>query len=828
MSDATSPRWVVHKFGGTSLASAERYRNVANILRDRDEKPCAVVVSAMGGLTDMLVGLVEGATARDTMRTIKIEEIRQRLYETVDDLLSHEMAVAMKEQFDQDLEDISDLLRACWLLRSYSKQTMDLVSGSGELWSAQTLHAYLGEQDVKCAWLDARDVLTVIPGAERAPRLLMEQSQEQMNAWLEKHRNADVIVITGFVASTPDGLPTTLGRNGSDYSAAIFSALLDAPELSIWTDVDGVMSANPRLVPEAVVLDSLSYEEAMELAYFGAKVLHPSTIAPAVAKDVVITIKNTFSPQVPGTRIGKDGTSKFAIKGFTTVDDVALVNLEGSNMIGVPGIASRLFGALRDAEVSVIMISQASSEHSICFAVPDAHAPRVREVVEQAFFAERHQGQLQNLDITTSCSILAAVGDQMAGQLGVAGKFMRALGSAGINIRAIAQGSSERNISVVIDAEDSQRALRAVHSSFMLSHKTLSIGLVGAGTVGATLLDQFHEQAEFLRDEFNLDLRVRAIATSEKMLLDEQQISLEDWRGSLENSETVETDLDTLLDHVDADHLPHAVLIDCTASAEVAKRYLGWLERGVHVITPNKKANTAELSFYRDLQAQRRRSRHYLYETTVGAGLPIVQTLRELIQTGDRIERIEGIFSGTLSYLFNMYDGEKAFSEIVAEAKKLGYTEPDPRDDLSGMDVARKVVILGREMGLELELDDVSVEGLVPAALEGASVADFMANLSSYDDEMKARHEAASEANQVLRFVGSVSADGKASVALGQYPIDHPFARIQLTDNIVQFTTRRYHSNPLVVQGPGAGPDVTAGGVFADLLRLASSLGVAR
>ena len=830
MSDTTSsPRWVVHKFGGTSLASAERYRNVAKILADRDEKPCAVVVSAMGGLTDMLVGLVEGATARDTMRTVKIEEIRERLHSTVDDLLSKEMAVAMKEQFDTDLEDISDLLRACWLLRSYSKQTMDLVSGSGELWSAQTLHAYLGERDVKCAWLDARDVLTVIPGAERAPRLLMKESQAQMDAWLEKHRKgADVLIITGFVASTPEGLPTTLGRNGSDYSAAIFSALLSAPELSIWTDVDGVMSANPRLVPEAVVLDSLSYQEAMELAYFGAKVLHPSTIAPAVARDVQITIKNTFAPQVPGTRIGKDGTSKFAIKGFTTVDDVALVNLEGSNMIGVPGIASRLFGALRDAEVSVIMISQASSEHSICFAVPDAHAGRVREVVEHAFFAERHQGQLQNLEITTSCSILAAVGDQMAGQLGVAGKFMRALGSANVNIRAIAQGSSERNISVVIDGEDAQRALRAVHSSFMLSHKTLSIGLVGAGTVGATLLDQFHEQAEFLRDEFNLDLRVRAIATSSEMLLEEQQISLEDWRAAMDSDATVETDLDALVEHIDADHLPHTVLIDCTASADVAGRYLDWLERGVHVITPNKKANTAALSYYRDLQAQRRKSRHYLYETTVGAGLPIVQTLRELIQTGDRIERIEGIFSGTLSYLFNTYNGDKPFSEIVAEAKKLGYTEPDPRDDLSGMDVARKVVILGREMGLELELDDVSVDGLVPAALEGASVQEFMANLSNYDEEMRAKHQAASEAGEVLRFVGSVSADGKASVSLGQYPADHAFARIQLTDNIVQFTTRRYHSNPLVVQGPGAGPDVTAGGVFADLLRLASSLGVAR
>lgn len=819
----SSSSWIVHKFGGTSLASAARYKSAAQILLERDESPCAVVVSAMGGMTDALVELVTLATSQ-TSYEAKLSLLQGRLSGTLYELLRSSTAGALMTTFSVDLGHIQELLRACWLLRSHSTQVMDVVSGYGELWSAQMLRAHLLELGVKAHWMDAREVIVVEPGAERAPALRMETSQQNLDGWLERERgDAEVLVITGFIASSPQGLPTTLGRNGSDYSAAIFSALFRAPELLIWTDVDGVMSANPRLVPEAIVLDALSYEEAMELAYFGAKVLHPSTIAPAVARDVEIVIKNTFAPHVPGTRIGKSGSSAFAIKGFTTVDDVALVNLEGSHMIGVPGIASRLFGALRDAQISVIMISQASSEHSICFAVPAIHAEKVREVVERAFFAERHQGQLQTLQIQAPCSILAAVGDQMTGQVGIAGRFMTALANARINIRAIAQGSSERNISVIIDQRDAQRALRAVHSSFTLSHKTLSIGLVGAGSVGETLLAQLEAQAQVLREEFNIDLRVRAVATSARMLLDEVAADLSTWKTRL-HEDGVPADLDALAAHVQAEHLPHAVIIDCTADAGVAARYNDWLARGIHVITPNKKANTADMASYKALRAHRHRKRHYFYETTVGAGLPIIHTVRELLQTGDAITRIEGILSGTLSYLFNMYDGTQPFSEIVAQARALGYTEPDPRDDLSGMDVARKVVILGREMGLELGLEDIALEGLVPPSLQGLDVQAYMDNLHTHDEAMRALHEAAHKRGEVLRFVGEVSATG-ASVGLRAFPASHPFARIQLTDNIVQFTTRRYAQNPLVVQGPGAGPEVTAGGIFGDILRLTHALG---
>lgn len=494
-------------------------------------------------------------------------------------------------------------------------------------------------------------------------------------------------------------------------------------------------------------------------------------------------------------------------------------------MIGVPGTAQRLFGALRESGISVVMISQGSSEHSICFAVPGALGERARQATERAFFAERHHRQIETIDLVNDCCVLAAVGDGMAGHPGVAANFFGALGKAGINIRAIAQGSSERNISVVIDQSEASRALRAVHSSFYLSPQTLSIGLIGPGFVGSTLLEQLADQIPRLKEELNIDLRVRGIATSTRMLLDGRQIDLGRWREALEQ-EGEPVDPERLMTHVHSDNLPHAVLIDCTASETVASYYPEWLRRGISVITPNKRGNTASLEFYREIRrASRSSGARYLYETTVGAGLPVIQTLRDLIQTGDEIIQIEGILSGTLSYLFNIFDGSVPFSEIVASARAKGYTEPDPRDDLSGMDVARKVAILAREIGLPLELDQVRVDSLVPAELRGANLTQFMESLHVMDRPMEELRRDAQESGKVLRFVGSIDRTGNASATLRSYPVDHPFAHIQLTDNIVLFRTRRYQENPLVVQGPGAGPDVTAGGVFADLLRLAAYLG---
>ncbi|MBA2245089.1 MAG: bifunctional aspartate kinase/homoserine dehydrogenase I [Gemmatimonadetes bacterium] len=818
-------RWVVHKFGGTSLASAERYRRVAAIIEARPERRRAAVVSAMSGVTDALIRAVELASQRDEGYVALLGELEWRHREAAVELLPEEPRERFLARLGQDFADLADVLRASWLLRGHSREVVELVSGHGEVWSAQLLAGLLTAQGRDAVWLDAREVLVVEADAT-PPAVEWAASADRLATWRTSlPGEPEMLVITGFVARTPAGVPTTLGRNGSDYSASIFGALLGANEIHIWTDVDGVMSANPRLVPDAALLEELSYQEAMELAYFGAKVIHPSTMAPAVEHSIPIYIRNTFNPEHPGTRIHLRGASDFAVKGFATIEGVALVNVEGTGMIGVPGTAHRLFGALREIGVSVVMISQASSEHSICFAVPAGTAARVREAIERAFFAERHHGQIQKIEITEECSILAVVGDRMAGHPGVAAKFFGAVGRAGVNIRAIAQGSSERNISVVIDSAETTRALRAVHSGFYLSPQTLSIGLIGPGTVGGVLLDQLGEQAERLKEEFNLDLRVRGILGSSRMLLASREVELRGWREQLER-ETVAPDLEAFVAHVHADHLPHAVLIDCTAQEHIAARYADWLAGGIHVITPNKKANTGSLADYRRLRsAGREGGAYYLYETTVGAGLPIIQTLRDLIRTGDRVVEIEGILSGTLSYLFNAFDGSRDFSEILLDAKAKGYTEPDPREDLSGTDVARKVVILGREMGLSLELGDVLVDGLVPPELHRGTVAEFLATLPEHDAGMMELLESARQKGQVLRFVGRVDAEGSASVRLRRYPTTHAFARIHLTDNVVQFRTERYHENPLIVQGPGAGPEVTAGGIFADLLRLASYLG---
>ncbi|HEX4683954.1 MAG TPA: bifunctional aspartate kinase/homoserine dehydrogenase I [Gemmatimonadaceae bacterium] len=816
---------VVHKFGGTSLADANCFRQVAEIVAARPEQRRLIVVSAMAGVTDQLVSAVHVAGKRDFAYRDIIEAVGARHRETIAELFPADVAEPLCKVLTRDLAIVEEVLHVTTVLHGYSRNGLELVSGYGEVWSAQILAALLHEDYDDVDWLDAREVLRVTR-TESGADVVWPESRERADAWVAR-RGAlpSTTVITGFVASTEEGIAATLGRNGSDFSASIFASLFDAQEIHIWTDVNGVMSANPRLVSEAVTLETLSYDEAIELAYFGAKVIHPSTISTAVERNLPILIRNTFCPNHPGTRIQAASASTHHVKGLATVESVSLLNVEGIGMIGVRGIAQRLFSALRDEGVSVLMISQGSSGNSICFAVTSAQVEQARNTVERAFFAERLHGQIRRVDVTNNCSILAVVGEGMAGQPGVAAKFFSALGKAGISLRAIAQGSSERNISVVVDAADTQRALRAAHSGFYLSDQTLSIGLVGAGNVGATLLRQMSHRLRRLKQEFDVDLRVRGIATSRRMLLSDRPIDLDHWQEELA-AHGEPTDLARFAEHVHGDHLPHAVLIDCTASDAVSGLYSTWLESGIHVITPNKRGNTSSLEYYRRLrQANRTVGAHYLYETTVGAALPIISTLRDLVQTGDEIVEIEGIFSGTLSYLFNSFDGTRSFSALVARARELGYTEPDPRDDLSGMDVARKVVILAREMGMTVELGDVRLEGLVPEELTQGPVSDFLAALPRYDGSMERLRQEAAAKGEVLRFVGRVDHEGNASVALRSYHTTHPFARIQLTDNIVLFRTSRYNENPLVVQGPGAGREVTAAGVFADLLRLASYLG---
>ncbi|HEY4220016.1 MAG TPA: bifunctional aspartate kinase/homoserine dehydrogenase I [Myxococcota bacterium] len=819
--------FVVHKFGGTSVADAERYRAVAAIIKSEPAR-AAVVVSAMAKVTDGLLdacarassGDSSGASSGESSGAAVLAAIVLRHHGVCDALLDAASAARVKAHIDSDAESLRMLLRAASLLKGRGEAIDEYVAGHGELWSARMLAAHLG-----CAFLDARTVLVVRPH-ELGPVVDWDQSKQRALAFMRTAPEGAPVIITGFIASTPEGAATTLQRNGSDFSASIFGALLDASAVTIWTDVDGVLSADPRRVPEAVLLDEMSYLEAMELAYFGAKVVHPRTMQPAVDKKIPIWIKNTFRPQVRGTVIHEVPVERAragaAVKGFTTIDDVALLNLEGTGMVGVPGIAERLFGALRGVGVSVIVISQASSEHSICFAVKEAQAELARSTVERAFAGERQQGLVSHITVQSGCSVLAAVGDAMAERPGVAARFFQALADVGVSVRAVAQGSSERNITAVIAREHSTRALRAVHARFTLSNTTLSLAVIGTGGIGRALLKQLEAQREELRARHHVDIRVRAVANSTRMVLGEDGVSAD----ALANSQALALDLDALAAHARADHIPHTVIVDCSASEGIADRYADWLARGIHVVTPNKKAASGSLVRWRSIEAAAR-AQHALYlgEATVGAGLPVVKTLQDLLLTGDRVRSVDGVLSGTLSFIFNSLQPGESFSAAVREARRLGYTEPDPREDLSGLDFARKLVVLARAMGRDVSLEDVVVEDLAPGVPLALPIDELVRALAAADKHIVERQRAAEKTGAVLRYAGAIPEEGAPRIELRAVPRTHPFARLTGTDNIVAFTTQRYDAQPLLVQGPGAGPEVTAGGVFGDLLRLAAHLG---
>jgi len=837
-----SPTWTVLKFGGTSLGTAERFDQVATIL-EKQEGPIMIVVSAVAGVTNELTKLVKAAETRDREDHYLegIEELRELHERLASKLLPTDFRGPFLTGLSSSLRDIRDLLRASWIARSTSERFRDFVIGQGELWSAQLLWALLRSRGRNCSWLDARDVLVARrPSYEGAQKIVdWNESHRLLDGW-RKSNPTDVVVATGFIARDEEGVPITFGRNGSDYSASCFGRLLNAKEVQIWTDVDGVYTADPRVVQEAVLLQELSYKEAAELAYFGASVLHPDTMAPTMDAGIPISIKNTMRPQAKGTVVtnsahktadkpvvmpwGAVADSK-GVRGFSTVKDVALVNVEGTGMIGVPGIASRLFTSLFQQNISCILIAQASSEYSICAAVPGPQGELAAEAVRRAFRVELEEGLVSSVDVVKDLSILAMVGENMQQQPGVSSRLFRALANGGISVRAISQGSSEHNISVVIDAKFESRALRAAHSAFYLSEQTLSVGLIGIGVVGSALLRQMDSQRQSLKEKLGVDMRVRALTTSRKMVLGDA-VSIDDWSSE---KGVQAADLDAFANFVNDPTLPNAVIVDCTASEVVTAKYEEWLGQGIHIVTPNKKGNSGPYEYYLALREAMSRARsHFFYEANVGAGLPIITTIRDQRFTGDVFLEVQGIFSGTLSYIFNEFDGSEPFSAVVKKAKSLGYTEPDPRDDLSGMDVARKVVILAREIGLKVELAEVPVKSLVPEALQDpeVSVDEFMKRLPDFDGDLTKMATEAAENDELLRYVGIINAEkGVCSVELRKYSKSHPFGRLKGSDNIVSFRTQRYDDQPLVVQGPGAGADVTAAGIFGDLLRLAAHLG---
>ncbi|KAL8482378.1 hypothetical protein ACS0TY_027893 [Phlomoides rotata] len=823
--------WSIHKFGGTCVGTSERIQNVANIVAKDESERKLVVVSAMSKVTDMMYDLIHKAQARDDSYIIALDAVLEKHKSTAIDLLEGDDLADFLARLHQDINNLKAMLRAIYIAGHVTESFSDFVVGHGELWSAQLLSAVVRKSGLACISMDTREVLVVNPTSSNQVDPDYVESGRRLKKWYSDNPS-DTIVATGFIASTPENIPTTLKRDGSDFSAAIMGALFRARQVTIWTDVDGVYSADPRKVSEAVILKTLSYQEAWEMSYFGANVLHPRTIIPVMKYDIPIVIRNIFNLSAPGTVIcqsdeeGHDVDS--LVKGFATIDNLALVNVEGTGMAGVPGTASAIFEVVKDVGANVIMISQASSEHSVCFAVPEKEVRAVAAALESRFRQALDAGRLSQIAIIPNCSILAAVGQKMASTPGVSATLFSALAKANINIRAIAQGCSEYNVTVVLKREHCIKALRAVHARFYLSRTTIAMGIIGPGLIGATLLDQLRDQAAILKEKSNIDLRVLGITGSRTMLLSDSGADLSVWRDLLEEKGE-KADVQKFVQHVHGNHsIPNTVLVDCTADSHVASHYHDWLRKGIHVITPNKKANSGPLEQYLKLRTLQRQSyTHYFYEGTVGAGLPIISTLQGLLETGDKIVRIEGIFSGTLSYIFNNFVGAQTFSDVVKEAKEAGYTEPDPRDDLSGTDVARKVIILARECGLKLELSDIPVQSLVPDPLKDiTSAEEFLQQLPQYDQDLAKQRQEAEATGDVLRYVGVVDVvNQKGAVELRRYKKEHPFAQLSGSDNIIAFTTQRYEKQPLIVRGPGAGAEVTAGGVFSDILRLASYLG---
>ncbi len=846
LAEAERRRVRAHKFGGSSLADAACLRHVASLLRDEqlsagalsDDRTAlaqVVVASAMYKTTDALIELVDAAQQASDWQS-KLVALRERHLGVASDLDPDDRS-RVGAWLAVEFATLASQMAALASGHGDAARLLDRVQGLGEVWSSRLLHCTLGGQAEGWAWLDAREVLTV-DRSELGVHVDWPRTRVRLERWRYAHPQRN-LVVTGFIASDLDGRATTLGRNGSDHSGSIFAVLFGADTLDIWTDVDGVLSADPRLVPDAVSVPVMSYEEACELAYFGAKVIHPQTLGPAMQHSLEVRIRNTFQPDRVGTVIGAAAaTSKphsAPVKGLSLVSDLAVLEVSGAGMIGVPGTAERVFAALHGAGISIVMISQGSSEHSICCVIREAQAAEAERALRDRFAAEIEAGHVEGVRVSNGISVLAAVGDGMAGTPGVAARLFGGLARAQVNIRAIAQGSSERNISVAIASADAARGLRAAHAQFWLSPQTVSIGVIGPGNVGRAFLRQLAEATPRLLRDSSLDLRVRAIADSTRMRLVDGAFAPEalmsdsigrDGANASRAASEEATDLDRFEHHVKTDHLPHALIVDCSASSAVADRYARWMAAGIHVVTPNKQAASGSWERYCAIrQAGQASGARFRYEATVGAGLPIVQTLRSLLDTGDELYAIEGMLSGTLAWLFNSYDGSRPFSALVREAHHLRYTEPDPRDDLSGLDVARKLVILAREAGWPLSLDEVEVESLAPESLRDVSPSAFLERVEAMDARMAARLSDAQAQRGHLRYLAHLDKRGRAAVGLRVVPSNHPCAHTQLTDNLVQFSTRRYVDNPLVVQGPGAGPEVTAAGVFGDVLQVALALG---
>ena len=809
----------VLKFGGSSVANSENINKVLTIVENASkETKIAVVVSAFGKTTNHLISAANLAVNNDEEYQKVLSEIENHHLTVIKELVAVSNQSEVISHVKRLLNHLETLLEGCFLLQELTPKTLATICSFGELLSSYIIAKAAKEKGLKASYKDSRNLILASNHYLNA-QVDFKETYKKVSTYFS---NADerVTVLPGFIAGTIDEKTTTLGRGGSDYSAAIYAAAVNANELQIWTDVSGMFTANPRVVKQAFAIPQISYQEAMELSHFGAKVIYPPTIQPVLEKEIPILIKNTFDTENVGTKITKETGDKRAVKGITHIENITLLTLEGSGMVGIPGFSKRLFETLSQENINIILITQASSELSICIGIYDEDAVLAQASINLAFEVEIEQHKVKPTIVEQNLAIIALVGDNMKNYKGLSGQMFSVLGKNNVNIRAIAQGASEKNISAVINQSDANKSLNVLHEQFFEERiKQLNLFVTGVGNVGKNFLAQIHQQKKFLKKNLKLNIRVIGVSNSRKMYFDEEGIDLSNWEENLANGES--TSIDIFLEKTKNLSLRNSIFIDNTANQQVSEIYEHYLRNNIGVVTCNKIACASSLENYKLLkEVSRKNNAPFLFETNVGAGLPIIDTLKNLINSGDRVHKIQAVLSGSLNFVFNNFDENSTFHDVVLKAQKEGYTEPDPKIDLSGIDVARKILILARESGYDLELSDINNNSFLPEeSLATTNNDDFYASLTKFESDFQNLYQKAAKENCKLKYVAEFN-DGKATVGLQHIPLDHPFYNLEGSDNIVLFFTDRYPKNPLLIKGAGAGSEVTASGIFADIIRI--------